>query len=80
MSNVPASFGTTLSTVVLAIIFGIIVFAAGTFVYYRKKWAAKKGKDGGKDEEKRALIGIHLQEWSRLARISPSNAGLLLRV
>ena len=38
MSNVPAGLGTTLSYVVLAIIFGIIVLAAVTFLYYLWKW------------------------------------------
>ena len=58
MTNVPAAFGTTLSVVVLAIIFGIIVFAAGTFFYYRKKWAAEKGKSGRRDEQKDSELSV----------------------
>lgn len=45
MTNVPGSLGTTLSVTVLAIVFGIIVFAVATYFYYRKKWAAKKKED-----------------------------------
>jgi hypothetical protein len=38
MSNVPIGLGTTFSYVVLAIIFGIIIFATATFLHYRRKW------------------------------------------
>ncbi len=44
MTNVPAGLGTTLSFVILAIVFGIIVFATGTLLYYRRKWAAEHVK------------------------------------
>lgn len=41
MTNIPAGLSTTLSYAVLSIVFGIILFATGTLLYYLRKWAAE---------------------------------------